>query len=288
MQKINEIRPLEHKYLQVLECVDDLSNKLYYTGVLPSNRRPTVAIIGSRKPTSYGREVTLKLASELAKHGIVIVSGLALGVDTLAHQAALDVGGTTLAVQANGLHRIYPNSNRQLADTIIEKGGALISEHEPGVEPMQYRFLQRNRIVSGLSDAVIVTEASARSGTLNTAGHALAQGKYVFAVPGNITSPMSAGCNHLLGQGAMPVTSTEDVLSVLMPNSGASPLQAPLPLGETPLEQSIIDALSGGMRDGDSILAKIGCSSGDFNTALTMLEINGIITPLGANQWTLR
>lgn len=287
MNKINEIRPLEQNYLKVLECVDDLSKKLYYMGTLPLERRPSVAIVGSRKPTPYGREVTIALASELARRGVVIISGLALGVDAITHQAALDAGGTTIAVQANGLHKLTPSSNRLLGERIVKQGGAVISEYETGIEARAHQFLERNRIVSGLSDAVIVTEAASRSGTLNTAGHALAQGKYVFAVPGNITSPMSAGCNLLLARGAAPALSAEAILDIIAPNSTTSDKQRPLPLGSTPLEQAIIDALAQGERDGDAILAHTKASPTEFNTALTMLEINGIITPLGANHWTL-
>lgn len=288
MLKINDIRPLEANYLQILQCIDDMPDTLYYLGTLPTERRPSVAIVGSRKPTAYGREVTVQLASELARHGVIIISGLALGVDALAHQATLDAGGTTIAVQANGLHRLSPNTNRQLGERIVKQGGAIISQYEPGIEPMQHRFLERNRIVSGLADAIIVIEAAARSGTLSTAAHALNQGKELFAVPGNITSPMSAGCNQLLRQGAMPVTSVEDVLSILIPASTTDNAQRPLPLGSTPLEQAIIDALIDGLRDGDEILAKAKADSNNFNTSLTMLEINGIITPLGANRWTLK
>lgn len=285
MYKINEIRPLEHPYLKSMECIADIPDIVYYLGKLPSERRPTVAIIGTRKPTAYGREVTRQLASDLARAGIVIVSGLALGVDACAHQAALDAGGTTIAVQANGLHKLNPPSNRQLGEAIIQRGGAIISELEEGIEPMPHRFLERNRLVSGMSDAVIVVEAAARSGTLNTAAHALVQGKELFAVPGHITSPMSAGCNQLLRQGATPVTCSDDILQVLFPSHQS--IQAPLPIGSTPLENDIIACLRDGMRDSDAIIVKLKASPADFNTALTMLEINGVIKPLGANKWSL-
>ncbi|HTK39600.1 MAG TPA: DNA-processing protein DprA [Patescibacteria group bacterium] len=286
MSKINEVRPLEHPYLKVLECVDDLSKKLYYCGELPGKRIASVAIVGSRKPSTYGREVTLRFAEGLARQGIVIISGLALGVDAIAHQAALDSSGTTVAVQANGLHRLYPASNRQLGERIINSGGAIIGEYEPGVDARPYQFLQRNRIISGLADAVLITEAAARSGSLNTAGHALTQGKFVFAVPGNITSPMSTGCNALLAQGALPATSVDDILAVISPRT-TTDAQMPLAIGSTPLEQAIIDALASGLRDGDDLQTTIGCSQSELNTALTMLEIHGVIASLGANQWRL-
>ena len=138
------------------------------------------------------------LAFDLAKKGVTIVSGLALGIDGIAHAAALEAGGTTIAVLANSVDTVYPASHRSLGEAIIEHGGALISEYEPPRPAREFQFLARNRIVSGLSDAVIIIEAAARSGTLATATHALAQGREVFVVPGNITSPLSMGCNTLL------------------------------------------------------------------------------------------
>lgn len=285
MHKINEIRPLTHNYLKIAECIEDISDTLYYMGKLPETRRPTVAIVGSRKPTPYGKEVTASIASKLAGRGVVIISGMALGVDAIAHQAALDAGGTTIAVLANGLHRYYPTTNAQLGRRIINNGGAVMSEYEPGVEPREFQFLERNRIVSGLADVVVITEAAARSGTLNTAAHAIAQGKEVYAVPGNITSPMSAGCNYLLRQGATPLVNVDDLIEQLLPSSSLE--QQPLPLGSTPLETAIIDCLARGMRDGDEILAYTKAAPAEFSTALTMLEISGIIQPLGANHWTL-
>lgn len=255
-------------------------------GELPTERKPTVAIVGTRKPTTYGREVTHQLAYELASRGVVIVSGLALGVDGLAHRAALEAGGMTIAVLGNGLPGIYPATHRGLAKDILEGGGALISEYEPETPARSYYFLQRNRLVSGLADAIIITEAAARSGTLNTASHALDQGKDVFVVPGNITSPLSQGCNRLLKQGAMPVTEPKDVLDVIAPQL-LQP-QAMLPLGSTPLESTIISLLQTGTRDGDELQRKSGVSASEFGQALTMMELTGTIRSLGANQWTLR
>lgn len=285
MININEVRPDKSKYLQILEDIANPPKKLYYRGTLPTERRPSVAIVGSRKPTAYGREVTTQLASTLARHGVVIISGLALGVDAIAHQAALDAGGTTIAIQANGLERLYPVTNKRLGEAIIASDGAVISEYEPDVEPLQFRFLERNRLVSGLADIVVITEAAARSGTLNTAGHALEQGRDIYVVPGNITSPMSVGCNLLLRQGAQPLLDPHELLSILNPTDHLE--QAILPVGETPLEQAIIDALASGIRSGDILLDTLHVDAGEFNRALTMLEISGAIKPLGANQWRL-
>lgn len=245
----------------------------------------SVAIVGTRKPSSYGKEVTHQLAYELARKGVVIVSGLALGVDSIAHRAALEAGGTTIAVLGNGLPKIYPSTHKALAEQIIRSGGAVISEYEEGTPPIGFRFLERNRIVSGLADAIIITEAAARSGTMSTAGHALEQGKEIFVVPGNITSPLSAGCNALLRQGATPVTKVEDILEVIAPDL-LQP-QSMLALGDTPAETAIITLLQSGIRDGELLQQKSQLEPQEFAQALTMLEINGTIRSLGGNQWTL-
>lgn len=286
MNKIKKISPQSHFYLQILEDIYKPPDKLYCLGELPPERIPTVAIIGTRKPSHYGREVTERLSYDLAARGVMIVSGMALGVDAIAHKAALEAGGRTIAVQANGLDQLYPSTNRQLAERILTNNGAVISEYEPGTPPMQHRFLERNRIVSGLADAIIITEAAARSGTLNTAAHALEQGKELFVVPGNITSPLSAGCNTLLKQGAAPALSADDVLQVVAPTSKSE--QTSLPLGANAEEAKIIDLLVSGIRDGDELQKKSNLDTPSFNQSLTMMEINGTIRPLGANQWTLR
>jgi DNA processing protein len=284
--KINSISPQDNNFLKITDTIANCPKKFHFIGQLPSTRRTTVAIVGTRKPTPYGREVTYQLAYDLARHGIIIVSGMALGIDSIAQRAVLDAGGITIAVLANGVDYIYPASNRKLAEEILNNGGAIISEYEPGTPPLQFRFLERNRIVSGLSDAVIVTEAAVRSGTISTVNHALEQGREVLVVPGNITSPMSAGCNNLIKQGAQPIASADDVLEVIAPNL-LQP-QTILPLGYSPLESKIIELLQSGIRDGDELqrLAKTDVS--DFSSTISMMEISGTIRPLGGNQWTLK
>lgn len=251
---------------------------------MPISRPPVVAIIGTRRPTAYGREVTQTLATDLARSGVVIVSGLAMGIDTIAHTAVLDTGGITVAVLAQGLHSIYPTPNRQLAERII-KNGALITEYDMGEEAMKYHFLARNRIVSGLADAVIVTEAADKSGTFSTVAHALEQNKEVFAVPGPITSLLSAGPNRLLQQGAHVALSANDVLQVIAPERIAG--QRKFVFGNTPLEVRIIELIQRGVRAGDELLAKSEASASDFMEALTMMELNGTVRPLGNNRWTV-
>lgn len=283
--KSNTYSPDNHKYLQIVSTIAKKPKQLYIRGILPSERLTTVAIVGSRKPTAYGREVTYTIAFELARKGLVIVSGLAYGVDAIAHRAALDAGGTTIAVLASGLDEIYPKTHCSLANAIIDQGGAIISEYEPEVEARDFQFLARNRIVSGLSDAVIVTEAARRSGTLSTVNHALEQGREVFAVPGNITSPLSSGCNTIIKHGAHPVMSYTDVLEVIAP-SLLDP-QVSLPLGNTPEEAAILKLISSGVRDGDQLQQESGLEVRLFLQTLTLMEINGQIRSLGGNQWTL-
>lgn len=261
--------------------------KLWFIGKLPEIRnRPVVAIVGSRKTTPYGREMAYRLSYDLASRGVIIVSGLALGVDSIAHQATLDAGGITIAVQANGLDKIYPSSHRQLAQEIIRKGGAIISEYEPGMPALAFQFLERNRIVSGMSDGVIVVEAAARSGTLATANHALDQGRVVMAVPGNATSVQSVGCNKLIKTGAALVTCADDVFDAL--GLFKENQQTALPLAETREEQVVLELLQAGVRDGEELQQKSQLNAATFNQTLTMLEITGKIRALGANNWTLK
>ena len=288
--EINRIRPDEHNFTQRLASIANPPKSLCFMGKLPTSGAPVVAIVGSRKPSAYGREVTEQLAGDLATAGCIIVSGLALGIDGIAQKAALEAGGTVIGVIPNELPDISPQTNYRLAMNIIEKGGAILSEWQKGDGKVvnRWSFLERNRLVSGLADAVIITEAAERSGTLNTAAHALSQGRDVFAVPGNITSPLSAGCNALLKQGAYPVTEAKDVLHIIAPEQLKKPDQNQLPLGSSPEETIIINLIASGVRSGDQLQQQSGLSASNFSTTLTMLEINGVIKPLGANNWMLK
>lgn len=288
--EINRIRPDEHIFTQRLASIANPPKSLCFMGKLPDSGAPVVAIVGSRKPSAYGREVTEQLASDLAKAGCIIVSGLALGIDSIAQRAALEAGGTVIGVIPNELPDISPQTNYKLAMNIIKNGGAILSEWKKGDGKIvnRWSFLERNRLVSGLADAVIITEAAERSGTLNTAAHALSQGRDVFAVPGNITSPLSAGCNALLKQGAYPATEAKDILQIIAPKQLKKPDQNQLPLGSSPEETIIINLIASGVRSGDQLQQQSGLSASNFSTALTMLEINGVIKPLGANNWMLK
>ena len=288
--EINRILPDEHIFSQRLTNIANPPKSLCYMGKLPETKAPVVSIVGSRKPSAYGKEVTERLATDLAKAGCVIVSGLALGVDCIAQKAAIEAGGTVVAVVPNELPDISPRTNYQLAMSIIEQDGAVVSEWMKGDNKIvnRWSFLERNRLVSGLADGIIITEAAERSGTLNTASHSLNQGRDLFVVPGNITSPLSAGCNTLLKQGAYLVTDADDVLSIIAPEKLQKDNGQELVVSATIEEGIIIKLISEGLRDGDEIQQKSGLSASDFATALTMLEINGVIKPLGANNWTLR
>ena len=290
--KINKILPANSVFTEKLSLIDNAPEYINYLGELPESVTTVVAIVGTRKPSRYGIEVTSRIAYDLAKSGVIIVSGLALGVDALAHQAALDAGGITIGVVMDELPDISPKTNVPLAKRMIDSGGAVISEWSKGDNTTFNRasFLKRNRLVSGLADAIIITEAAAKSGTLNTASHALAQGREVFVVPGNITSPLSEGCNNLLKQGATPITCAQDVLEVIAPNLLPSnkQKQPSLLFGDTPAETTILQLIASGVRDGEVLQQQSKLSAAEFSTALTMLEINGLIKPLGANQWTIR
>lgn len=272
-------------FTSILNHYEGMPSELFYRGSLPSTRKPCVAIIGSRKPSAYGIHVTEQLAGELARRGVIILSGLAYGVDAIAHKAALEADGTTIAVLANGLHRVYPAAHAQLAESIIKQGGALISEYPEGVEARNYHFLARNRIISGLADAVIVTEATDKSGTFSTVAHAITQNKDIFAVPGPITSLLSAGPNRLLQDGAHVALSAQDVLDVIAPTIAKQ--QAQLPLGDTKEEATIISLLQQTPLETDHLARKLRCSVSELLQSLTLMEIKGIIKNTGG-QWHLR
>jgi DNA processing protein len=247
--------------------------------------RPRVAIVGSRKVSSYGKAVTTQLARELAELGVVVVSGLAIGIDGLAHGAAVEAGGQSIAVLPAGCDRIYPAGHANLAERIIEHGGALVSEYSSGSIPYKQNFIARNRIVAGLSDAVLITEAAEKSGSLHTARFALEQGVDVLCVPGNITSATSRGTNTLIKAGAAPATDVDDVLHVLGLERRATITNKVR--GSNAHEQLVLDVLQEGITDGAELLSHSKLDIAQYNQVMTMLEIRGKIRPLGNNQWAV-
>lgn len=283
--KVNKVSIDDSAYPGSLRTIASPPRQLFYLGKEPAawERKRRVAIVGSRTITPYGRAVTEQFAAQLAERGFTIISGLALGVDAVAHQAALGKHGDHIAVVANGLDKIYPASNTALARKLLEKGGTIISEYPEGTPSLKQHFIARNRIVAGLAEALLITEASDRSGTLHTARFALEQGRDVFVVPGNITSPNSAGCNNLIKSGATPVTCIEDILHAM----GASNLAHATYIhkGDTADEQRILDMLYSGTSDGHELLVGSSLTPDIFSQTLTMLELGGKIHPLGNNHW---
>ncbi|GCE48669.1 DNA processing protein [Thermosporothrix hazakensis] len=279
----------------------------------------TLAIVGTRSITTYGREVTDYFASQLATK-MTIISGLALGVDTVAHTAALDAGGRTIAVLACGLDNIYPPQNYELARRIVESGqGALISAFPLGVRPDSGNFPARNHLISGLSLGVLVTEAPESSGALITTTSALNQGREVFAVPGNITSPSSRGTNKLIQDGAYPATCIEDIIHNLnlhnvpllapelplpdIPNSSSTPQpksptperpespdsspQSPLSQADTEEERLLLALLGQEPIHIDELTRETDLTAAQVSAALTVLEIKGIIRQIGSMRYVL-
>lgn len=203
------------EYPERLAQLYDPPNLLYYIGRLPDFSKPILAMVGSRRATIYGRKMAREFAKNLAQRGIQIVSGMAAGVDASSHMGALDAKGYTLGVLGGGIDTIYPVENFNLYQKVYETGG-VISEYNLGVMPKKGTFPMRNRIISGISDGVFVTEAGKRSGSLITADQGLDQGKDIFALPGRITDHLSQGCNYLISQGAVLVRSPEDIAEVLI------------------------------------------------------------------------
>ncbi|CAN5701576.1 hypothetical protein BH23PAT2_BH23PAT2_05010 [soil metagenome] len=286
MVKVNKLMLTNSELPDMLRHIPHPPAQLYVRGSLELlQATPKLAVVGTRKVTPYGRGVTEKLVREVTGVGVTIVSGLALGVDGIAHQSCLEAGGRTIAVMPCGLDKIYPATHQRLAEKILENNGTLISEYEPGTPPLRQHFVARNRLVSGLSDAVLITEAARKSGTLHTANFALEQGRTVLAVPGNITSPSSAGTNSLLSAGAVVALESNDILRELNVNIEQANMQ--LPLGDTPEETTIIQLISEGISEGKVLLEKSGADTHVFSQTMTMLELSGTIKPLGADHWSL-
>lgn len=254
---------------------------LYIRGSLPQCLECTLAVVGTRKTSPYGRAVTPELVSALARSGIVIVSGLALGIDALAHQAALDAGGQTIAVLGCGIDAIYPIANRRLGLEIIKRGGAVISEYPPGTPPLKQHFPARNRIISGLSRGVLVIEGAEDSGSLITAKFAVDQNRDVLAVPGNIMSATSTGPNNLIKMGARAVTSAHDVLEALDLELADRYRENTRVIPATAEEEKLLACMGHEAVHIDEIIQKSKLNTSIINSALTMMEMKGIVRHLG-------
>lgn len=286
--KIVKIKNNSSEYPERLGFLNDSPVSLSILGKTLKEQldSPVLAVVGSRKATSYGRGVTEDFASIAARSGICIVSGLALGIDSIAHAAALNSSGRTIAVLPSGLNNIYPASHRSLAKRILVENGTLVSEYPDDFIPRRESFIQRNRIIAALSDALLVTEAAERSGSLYTARFALEIGKPVLAVPGNINSPTSSGTNNLIKSGAILVNSEQDIFDALdfIPKKKT----ARELYGDNEHETAIIKLLADGVTSGNELLDQSELSVETFQQTLTILEIKGVLGPLGNNNWKLK
>jgi len=283
--KINNITKKHKQYPIYFNEISSPPKNLYVLGEPLSDYLPAVTIVGSRKLTTYGQEITYRLSYDLAKVGVTIVSGLALGADGVAHQGAIDAGGRTIAVLAGGLDNIHPSSHRNLAIDILKKQGTIISEYPINTPPLKQNFVARNRLVAALSDMIIITESAEAGGSLITARFALEQNKLVGAVPGPITSGQSIGTNNLIKSGAYLISEAQDVLHLL--GIQAEGKQRELVFGDTKEEQAVIDLLREGITALEELQVKSKLDPASFNQVITMLEISSKIRPLGAAHWTL-
>ncbi len=274
----------DEAYPRSLKAIYDPPAFLFVEGDAALMEAPSLAIVGTRVPSEYGKQVTHSLAGELSRRGFVIASGFARGVDTVAHKAALSAGGKTLAVLGNGLDVIYPSENRALLPA-FERQGVRISEYPFGTKPDSGNFPKRNRIISGLSRGVLVVEAGEKSGALLTAMYALDQNREVFAVPGPISSPKSAGTNNLIKQGAKLVESVDDILVELEGLSfPGKKEERPEPALEEPA-LSIYRFLADEPRHIDQIALKCGLSPSEALSQLLILELNGHVRQLAGKMF---
>jgi len=273
-------------YPQRLKEIYDYPPVLYIRGDLLREDECCVAVVGTRRATVYGRQVTEEIVTDLARNGITIVSGLARGIDSIAHRAALEAGARTMAVFACGLDIVYPAENAKLAREIMEHG-ALISEYPLGTKPKADNFPRRNRIMSGLSLGVLVIEAGESSGALITANQALEQNREVFAVPGSIMSPASKGTNHLIQEGAKLVRNYVDILEELNLTIMAQQLELKelLPVDET--ESLLLKQLSREPIHIDDICRHSGLTAALVSGTLTMMELKGMVKQVGGMNYVL-
>ena len=274
----------DEEYPENLKRIYDPPACLYIKGKLEKQDKFAIGIVGTRLPTSYGKIVVEKISLELVKNGLTIVSGMARGIDTLSHWAALHGNGRTIAVLGSGLDKIYPPENKNLVEQIFS-AGAVISEFPLGTAPDAPNFPRRNRIIAGLSLGLIVIEAGIKSGALLTANYALEQNREVFAVPGNINSPRSAGTNQLIKDGARPITGANDVLieleqplKYLLKNEKKPEKRIPENLSD--IEKKILEVLSDDAIHIDKLSSKIGKSTAEVLSFLLPLEFKDLVKQL--------
>jgi DNA processing protein len=283
-QGVTVITLKDEAYPKLLREIDQSPPVLYVKGMLTTADDFAVAMVGTRRVTPYGQQITRDTSTFLAGQGITIVSGLARGVDGLAHQHALKAGGRTIAVLGSGVDVIYPPEHRKLSDAIAESG-AVISDYPMGTKPDGINFPPRNRIISGLSLATIVVEAGERSGALITADFALNQGRDVFAVPGNVLSPASKGTNRLIQNGAFPMVSPQDVLNALDLSEVELVKAAREILPSDPVEAKIVKVLGFEPVHIDEICNLVKLPIEQVSASLTMMELKGMVQQVGGMRY---
>lgn len=276
---------MDVEYPTLLLTIPDPPPVLYVRGRVALNDPKTLAIVGARNCTAYGDRMARRIARELSRAGVTVVSGLALGIDGAAHRGAVDAGARTVAVLGSGVDVIYPPAHNMLAQEILDNGGSIISEQNPGATPSRGHFPARNRIISGMSEAVLLVEAAQKSGTMSTIGFALDRGQDVFALPGQADSPYSASPHALIRSGGRLVTSAADILEdmkwprhVLADPASVHYVTDTLPL--TLAEQRIYNLLAGGPVDTDALVTMTEISPQELSAHLTVMELNGVIRKL--------
>jgi len=279
----------DSRYPKLLAQIYDPPAILYYRGELNGPDEFSVAVVGARKYSSYGRQVVEQIVRDLVNNNLTIVSGLALGIDSIAHETALAANGRTIAVLGSGLGKqnIYPAQNRYLADKIAAQDGLIFSEFPLGTLPLKHHFPQRNRLISGLSLATLIIEASEKSGSLITATHALEQNREVFAVPGNIFSPLSAGANNLIKLGARVITGAKDIIEALNLVQAASFIENKIVIPESAEEEKILSTLSYEPKHVDDLVRLTKLDTSVINSTLIIMEMKGKVKNLGGMQYVL-
>jgi len=283
---IKEISIEDKDFPISLKKIKNPPKKLFFRGKF-SKEEKTFAIVGTRRHSLYGKYVASQITSGLVKAGLTIISGLAPGIDTIVHKTTLEENGRTIAVLGTGIDNesIYPQRNISLVNEIIKKGGAIISEYPPGTRGTKFTFPQRNRIIAGLSMGVLVIEAPEKSGALITARFAKEQGKFVFAIPGNINSLTSKGCNKLIQEGAFLVTKSEDILAKLGINIKKEEKKL---IGKNEEENKILRLLEKRPLYIDEIIEKTKIPSQKIIIILSQMELEGKIRNLGQNIFSLK
>lgn len=286
-QSVRLIGFMDAEYPAQLLNIFEYPLLLYTKGEIDLLKKRIIAVVGTRKATRYGINVCRDFTMGLSAAGLVTVSGFARGIDTAAHKAAVEMEYPTISVWGSGLDIIYPAENRNLAQKIVETGGLILSEYPLGTHPNTFNFPERNRIISGLAEGVLVPETAQKGGTLITVNLALEQGKELFVVPGNVNSEASKGCNMLLKsmQGAL-VTEANDILDRL--NIKCPKKERAQAVQLTIAEQHVIDALSGGELHFEQLLAQVDLSLGELSALLTEMEINDLIDKINGNFYSLK